>query len=95
MVEQYYQAHLDEFSPEKPLVVQHIIVQDSLFGDFIRSQAMSGYDFLDLAKEYYPGDEDVRAELADLGEIGRGDVPEREDGEHVPHPAVAEDAHAQ
>ncbi|MEW6413452.1 MAG: peptidylprolyl isomerase [Candidatus Zixiibacteriota bacterium] len=76
MVEQYYQAHLDEFSPEKPLVVQHIIVQDSLFGDFIRSQAMSGYDFLDLAKEYYPGDEDVRAELADLGEIGRGDVPD-------------------
>ncbi len=75
-VKSYYEEHLQEFKPEKPLVVQHIIVQDSLFGDFVRSQAMSGYDFLDLAKEYYPGDEDVRVALADLGEIGRGDVPE-------------------
>ena len=73
-VEEYYQEHLSEYRPEKPMKVQHIIVQDSLFGDFLRDQAMSGYEFLDLAEEHYPGDKEVRRELADLGWIGEEDV---------------------
>lgn len=76
LIAQYYQDHIDEYTVEKPYVIQHIIVQDSLLGDFIRSQAMSGVDFLDLAREYYPGDPEVRAELADLGAVGKGDVPD-------------------
>lgn len=75
-IERYYQEHIDEYTVEKPYVIQHIIVQDSLLGDFIRSQAMSGIDFLDLAREYYPGEPEVRAELADLGAVGEGDVPD-------------------
>ena len=75
-IQEYYDQHIDEFQVDKPYVVQHIIVQDSLFGDFLREQAMSGIDFMDLAKEFYPGDEDVKIELADLGEIGPDDVPE-------------------
>ena len=75
-VQRYYQEHLAEFRPDKPMKVQHIIVSDSLFGDFLRDQAMSGYDFLELAEEYYPGDSVVRRKLADLGRISQRDVPE-------------------
>lgn len=74
MIKAYYDSHLDEFKSEKPLVVQHIVVQDSVFGEFIRDQALSGIDFMDLAREYYPGEENIRHELADLGAIGRNDV---------------------
>lgn len=74
-IEAYYYSHEDEFQAEKPLVVQHIIVQDSVFGEYLREQGMSGYDFLELAKEYYPGEEAVRLELADLGAISSEDVP--------------------
>ncbi|UCE25856.1 MAG: peptidylprolyl isomerase [Candidatus Zixiibacteriota bacterium] len=75
-VQRYYQEHAAEFRPQKPMKVQHIIVSDSLFGDFLRDQAMSGYDFLDLAEEHYPGDTLVRRKLADLGRISQRDVPE-------------------
>lgn len=74
MIEAYYNAHLDEFKPAKPLEVQQIITQDSVFGEFIRDQAMSGIDFLDLAEEYYPGEQKIRRELANLGAIAPGDV---------------------
>lgn len=73
-VENYFNKHIDEFRPEKPLKVQHIIVEDSVFGEFVRDQAMSGIDFLSLADEYYPGEESIRRDLADLGGVGPGDV---------------------
>ena len=74
MVQKYYEERRDEFTVEKPLTVQHIIFEDSLFADFVRGQAMSGYEFLELAEEYYPGEEAVRRELADLGGISSDDV---------------------
>ncbi|RKX23739.1 MAG: hypothetical protein DRP47_12375 [Candidatus Zixiibacteriota bacterium] len=75
MVEVYFQKHIDEFKPEKPLKVQHIITQDSVLGEFIRDQAMAGNDFLELANEYYPGEESIRRDLANLGDVGPEDVP--------------------
>lgn len=75
-VREWYETHADDYTVEKPLTVQHIIVQDSMFGEFLRDQAMAGVDFLDLAAEYYPGEEDLRRELADLGPIGPGDITE-------------------
>lgn len=73
-IEAYYQEHIDEYDTETPLTVQHIVVEDSILGEFLRDQAMSGIEFLDLAEEYYPGEPDVRRELADLGDIGFADV---------------------
>ncbi len=74
LIEAYYEAHKQEFQVDKPLVVQQIVVKDSVLGEFIRDQAESGVNFLELAKQYYPGDEDVREALADLGAIGPNDV---------------------
>lgn len=74
LIKKYYDEHIDDYEVHKPLKVQHIIIEDSLFGEFLRDQAMSGIDFLELAKEHYPGEESIRNELADLGDIGENDV---------------------
>ncbi|MEW5923773.1 MAG: peptidylprolyl isomerase [Candidatus Zixiibacteriota bacterium] len=76
LIEQYYNDHADEYVVEKPIYVQHIIVDDSLFGEFLRDQALSGMDFLELARENYPGAEEIRVAAADLGYIGPNEMPE-------------------
>jgi len=75
LVRRYYDEHIDEFTVEKPLEIQHIIAEDSSFAEFLRDQAMAGVDFLELAQEYYPGEPEIRAELANLGRVGPGEVP--------------------
>jgi len=76
LLQAYYDSHMEDFEVKKPLKVQHIIVSDSVFGEFLRDQAMSGIDFMELAKEHYPGEESIRSDLADLGYIGKKDVSE-------------------
>jgi len=76
LIEKYFNEHTDEFSVDEELRIQHIIVEDSVFGELLRDQAMSGVDFIELAKEYYPGEPSIRADLANLGDIGPEDVPE-------------------
>ncbi len=75
LIEEYLAEHIDEFRVEKPLTVQHIITDDSVFGEVLRDQAMAGVDFIELAKEYYPGEPSIRADLANLGDISPEDVP--------------------
>jgi len=76
LIEKYFNEHTDEFSVDEELRIQHIIVEDSVFGELLRDQAMAGVDFIELAKEYYPGEPSIRADLANLGDIGPEDVPE-------------------
>jgi parvulin-like peptidyl-prolyl isomerase len=73
-IDAYYRAHLNEFIPDKPLTVQQIIAPDSAQAEFIRDQALAGVDFMELAGKYYPGEEGLRTELANLGEVGPKDV---------------------
>jgi parvulin-like peptidyl-prolyl isomerase len=70
----YYNAHIKEYQFPKPLIVQQIVAKDSTTAEFVRDQAASGIDFLDLAQQYYRGDSVVRRQLADLGQIGPDDV---------------------
>lgn len=72
----YYERNIDDFVFKKPVYVQHIIVEDSVFGEFLRDQALSGVDFLELAKENYPGAEEIRVAAADLGYIGPEEMPD-------------------
>jgi parvulin-like peptidyl-prolyl isomerase len=76
LVEDYYQKNIDRYKFKKPVYVQQIIVEDSVFGEFLRDQALSGMDFLELARQYYPGAEEIRVSAADLGYIGPEDMPE-------------------
>jgi len=70
----YYDANLDKFVVAKPLRVQQILVADSSLAEFVKDQAGSGVEFLQLAEEYYTGEKSVRRDLADLGFIGPEDV---------------------
>jgi len=70
----YYARHPKQFLVEKPLTVQQIVTKDSATALFLRDQAMAGVDFMELAREYYPGEATVREALADLGKIGSRDV---------------------
>lgn len=76
LIADYYEKNSNKFIFEKPVYIQHIIVEDSILGEFLRDQALSGVDFLDLAKQYYPGAEEIRVAAADLGYIGRGELPD-------------------
>jgi len=75
LIEDYYNRNIEKYIIKKPVNVQHIIVEDSIFGEFLRDQALSGVDFLDLAKEHYPGAEEIRVAAADLGYIGPNEMP--------------------
>jgi parvulin-like peptidyl-prolyl isomerase len=71
----YYDRHVERFVPARPMKVQQIICKDSITAEFVRNQANSGLDFMELAAQYYPGaNQAVNQELADLGEIGPNDV---------------------
>ena len=76
LMQGYYERHLEDYAVEKPLRIQHIIVEDSAEGERLRELAESGRTFMQLAREYYPGDPEVRTDLADLGLVGPEDVPE-------------------
>jgi hypothetical protein len=75
LVEEYYDKNKETFIEDKPLKVQHIVTNDSLFGEELRNKALSGENFLQLAEEHYPGIKSIRRELADLGNVGQNDVP--------------------
>jgi len=74
-VKAYYDAHRDEYYSEKPLKVKHILFQDSLKAEEIRKKIEDGADFDEMAMKYYPGDEDVRKSLYDLGYISSDEMP--------------------
>ncbi len=72
----YYDAHIDDYSVERPVTVQHIVFQDSALAEYVRDLLLSGVDFMDMVDKYYPGDPDIKRAAADLGEIGPNDMPE-------------------
>ncbi len=72
--QRYYDANKNKYVVEKPLKVQQILMRDSLLAEFVKDQAGAGMDFLELADEYYTGEQSVRRELADLGFVGPEDV---------------------
>jgi len=74
-VRAYYDEHIEDYSVEKPLKLQYLIVQDSIFGEFIKAQAESGVDFLELARQYSSGDESRRIELVDPAWVSADEVP--------------------
>ncbi len=70
----YYDANLKKYVVDKPLKVQHILLEDSVLAEFVKDQAGAGVDFLELADEYYIGEKSIRRDLAELGFIGPQDV---------------------
>ncbi len=74
IIEQYYNAHLDEYLPPKPVTIQEIVVSDSILAEFIRDQAMSGIELNELARDYPTGGQTLTAELRDTSDVGEADL---------------------
>ncbi len=65
----YYLAHRDEFPADSSLHVYHIIFTDSLKALEVLQKIKNGADFVEMAKEYYPGEKEIREVAYDLGFI--------------------------
>ncbi|MDH4222378.1 MAG: peptidylprolyl isomerase [candidate division Zixibacteria bacterium] len=65
----YYLAHREEFPPDSSLHVYHIIFTDSLEALKVLEKIQSGADFVEMAKQYYPGAAEIRDVAYDLGFI--------------------------
>lgn len=72
----YYDIHMDDYQVERPLKVQHIVFQDSAMAEYVRDVASAGISFDDLIDQYYPGDPEIKQAAANLGYIGKDDMPD-------------------
>ncbi len=74
-IESYYEENIEDYFADKPLYVQHILFEDSMKAERVRREIEKGADFKEMAMKYYPGDEEVRSSLFDLGYISRDEMP--------------------
>jgi hypothetical protein len=75
-VEAYFNSHIDDYRYERPLLVYHIIFEDSAFAETIRDSILAGADFVEMAKRYYPGEPEIREVAYNLDYIGPEDMGE-------------------
>jgi len=73
-VKQYYEAHKSEYIVPRPLNVEYLTVQDSVYAEFLKEQILSGMTFKDIAKADYAKASGMKIELTNLGYIGPEDV---------------------
>lgn len=73
-VKKYYESNLDEFIVKKPLTLEMLTVDDSVFAAFLREQAQTGIDFQTLAdeQEELTG---IKIRYESLGRVGEKDIP--------------------
>ncbi|MCJ7457503.1 MAG: peptidylprolyl isomerase [candidate division Zixibacteria bacterium] len=70
----YYVAHRSEYPPDSSIHVYHIIFSDSLKAEEVLKRIKDGADFVEMAKEYYPGEKEIRDVAYDLGFISDKDI---------------------
>lgn len=73
-IEDYFYSHIRDYTFERPLLVHHIIFQDSAFAEVIRDSILAGADFVEMAKKYYPGEPEIREVAYNLDYIGPDDM---------------------
>jgi parvulin-like peptidyl-prolyl isomerase len=73
-VNDYYLSHREEFPPDSSIHVYHIIFNDSLKAEEILKKIQEGADFVEMVKEYYPGEKEIRDVAYDLGFISEKDI---------------------
>ncbi len=73
-VNDYYLSNRQEFPPDSSIHVYHIIFSDSLKAEEVLKKIQEGADFVEMAKEYYPGEKEIRDVAYDLGFISDKDI---------------------
>lgn len=76
-IKAYYQAHKIDFPPVGvPIHVYHMIFDDSLKAVEVLKQLKDGGDFVELAKNNFPRESEIKDVAYDLGFITQGEMPE-------------------
>lgn len=73
-VEAYFNANIDDYRYDRPLLVHHIIFEDSSLAETVRDSIVGGSDFVEMAKRYYPGEPEIREVAYNLDYIGPEDM---------------------
>ncbi len=73
-IEAYFNANIDNYRYERPLLVHHIIFEDSLLAVTVRDSILEGLDFVEMARRYYPGEPEIREVAYNLDYIGPEDM---------------------
>ncbi len=73
-VEAYFSANIDDYRYERPLLIHHIIFEDSLLAETVRDSILEGADFVEMARRYYPGEPEIREVAYNLDYIGPDDM---------------------
>lgn len=73
-IEAYFNANIDNYTYERPLLVHHIIFEDSLLAVTVRDSILGGLDFVEMARRYYPGEPEIREVAYNLDYIGPEDM---------------------
>jgi len=73
-IEDYYYSHIKDYTFERPLLVHHIIFEDSALASVMRDSILAGADFVEMAKKYYPGEPEIREVAYNLDYIGPDDM---------------------
>jgi parvulin-like peptidyl-prolyl isomerase len=73
-VEAYFNANIEDYRYERPLLVHHIIFEDSLLAVTVRDSILEGMDFVEMARRYYPGEPEIREVAYNLDYIGPEDM---------------------
>lgn len=73
-IEAYFNAHIDDYRYERPLLVHHIIFEDSSLAETVRDSILEGADFVEMARRYYPGEPEIREVAYNLDYIGPEDM---------------------
>ncbi|MCJ7508305.1 MAG: peptidylprolyl isomerase [candidate division Zixibacteria bacterium] len=75
-VRQYYSEHQADYPLSDSLHVYHIIFDDSAKAAEVLEKIKNGADFVQMAKQYFPADEEIRDVVYDLKYISKFEMPE-------------------
>jgi parvulin-like peptidyl-prolyl isomerase len=73
-IEAYFNANIDDYRYDRPLLVHHIIFEDSSLAETVRDSILEGSDFVEMARRYYPGEPEIREVAYNLDYIGPEDM---------------------
>jgi parvulin-like peptidyl-prolyl isomerase len=73
---QYFSEHQADYPLSDSLHVYHIIFDDSAKAAQVLEQIKNGADFVQMAKQYFPAEEEIRDVVYDLKYISKFEMPE-------------------
>jgi peptidyl-prolyl cis-trans isomerase C len=76
-IKDYYLSHPEEISFDSSVHVYHIVFDDSMEAEKVREEILGGADFVEMAKKYFPADNEIKESVYDLGYISRQEMPEQ------------------